>query len=83
MFQNIIYSYLFKIPHILVQDNLQCLNKNKENLGPLNRLCSETSSSCLFNNLGPWFSGLTLIKGALEKNLHLLFKMILHHDALS
>ena len=53
MFQNIIYLYLFKIPHILVQDNLQCLNKNKENLGPLNRLCSETSSSCLFNNLGP------------------------------
>ena len=31
----------------------ECLNKNKENLGPLNRLCSETSSSCLFNNLGP------------------------------
>ena len=26
---------------------------------------------------------LTLIKGALEENLQLLFKMILHHDALS
>ena len=27
--------------------------------------------------------GLTLIKGALEENLQLLFKTILHHDALS
>ena len=38
----------------------------------------------LFSESDPWIKLLlTLISRALEKNLQLLFKMILHHDALS